>query len=194
MVDGGGDVGARRDRLDRRVGERRDGRVEPGRGGLEGRRRLDGRDGGDARLDGLGVRGRRRDGVVGREVGRAGALDARGGDLEELGDGGLRRERGPGLGDAVERARGGALEVGPGRRRRLLGVLDAGGDLLGGGAGGSGDAGGLEVLDGLLDLAEVGLGGRLRCEFFSIFIRREFFFFLCVDKEKATKKKKKKNR
>jgi len=95
------------------------------------------------------------------QVGRAGPLHTRGRGLEELGDGRLGGEGGPRLEHALEggsgRSGGGSLEVGAGGRRRPLGVLDAEGDLLGGGAGGSGDAGGLEVVDSLLDLAEVGL-------------------------------------
>lgn len=155
-------IGAARDGLDRRV-EGGHGRVQARRGGLERGRGLHGGDGSDGVFYRFRVRRRARDGVVRLQVGRAGPLDARGGGLEELRHSGLRRERGPSLEDAVQSAgggaRGGALQVGAGRGRGLLRVLDAECDLLGGGASGPGDAGGLKVVDGLLDLAEVGLEG-----------------------------------
>jgi hypothetical protein len=161
VVDRGGHVRAVRDRLERRVRERSHGRVQPRRGGLERRGGLHGGDGRDRVLDGPGVRRRAGDGIVRLQVGRARALDAGCRSLEKLGDGRLGREGRPRLGDAVKGAGGGrrgrSLEVGPGRCRGLLGVLDAKGDLLGRGAGGARDARGLEVVDGLLDLAEVSL-------------------------------------
>lgn len=170
MVDSGSHIRGTLDHLDRGVGKGGHGRVEARSGGLEGGRSLHSGDSGDRVFDRFRISRGSRHGVVRLQVGRAGPLHARGRGLEQLGDRGLRGERGPGLEDALKGAGSGssgrALEVGRGGRRCFFGVLDAEGDLLGGGAGGAGDSRGLEVLDGLLDLAEVSL---LSC-FFRVFL------------------------